>query len=33
MNKDIVIETGGGIWINEKYQGYGYGSEAFSTRI
>lgn len=25
--------AGGGIWINEKYQGYGYGSEAFSARI
>lgn len=25
--------TGGGIWINEKYHGYGYGSEAFGARI
>lgn len=25
--------AGGGIWINEKYQGYGYGSEAFGARI
>lgn len=25
--------AGGGIWINENYQGYGYGSEAFGTRI
>ena len=25
--------AGGGIWINEKYQGYGYGSEAFVARI
>ena len=23
----------GGIWINEKYQGYGYGSEAWGARI
>ena len=25
--------AGGGIWINEKYQWYGYGSEAFGARI
>ena len=25
--------AGGGIWINEKYQGFGYGSEAFRARI
>ena len=25
--------AGGGIWINENYQGYGYGSEAFGARI
>lgn len=25
--------AGGGIWISEKYQGYGYGTEAFSARI
>ena len=25
--------AGGGIWINEKYQGFGYGTEAFSARI
>ena len=25
--------AGGGIWINEKYQGYGYGTEAFGARI
>ena len=25
--------AGGGIWINEKYQGQGYGSEAFGARI
>lgn len=25
--------AGGGIWINEKYQGFGYGSEAFGARI
>lgn len=25
--------AGGGIWINEKYQGYGYGSEAWGARI
>ena len=25
--------AGGGIWINEKYQGYGYGQEAFGARI
>lgn len=25
--------AGGGIWINEKYQGYGYGTEAFGLRI
>lgn len=23
----------GGIWINEKYQGFGYGTEAFGARI
>ena len=25
--------AGGGIWINEKYQGFGYGSQAFGARI
>lgn len=25
--------AGGGIWINEEYQGNGYGSEAFGARI
>lgn len=25
--------AGGGIWINEKYQGYGYGTEAWGARI
>ena len=25
--------AGGGIWINEKYQGQGYGTEAFGARI
>lgn len=25
--------AGGGIWLNEKYQGYGYGTEAFGARI
>ena len=33
---DISIENGtagGGIWINENYQGYGYGTEAFGARI
>lgn len=33
---NISVENGtagGGIWINEKYQGYGYGSEAFGARI
>ena len=25
--------AGGGIWINEKYWGHGYGSEAFGARI
>lgn len=25
--------AGGGIWINEKYQGFGYGTEAFGARI
>lgn len=25
--------AGGGIWINEKYWGYGYGTEAFEARI
>lgn len=33
---NISIENGtagGGIWINEKYQGYGYGTEAFGARI
>ena len=25
--------AGGGIWINERYQGKGYGSEAFKARI
>lgn len=25
--------AGGGIWINENYQGYGYGSESFGARI
>ncbi len=25
--------AGGGIWISEKYQGHGYGTEAFSARI
>ena len=33
-NVDIVQGTaGGGIWINEKYQGKGYGSEAWGARI
>ena len=33
-NVDLFNGTaGGGIWINEKYQGYGYGSEAFGARI
>ena len=27
------VSSGGGIWINEKYQGHGYGSEAFGARI
>ena len=25
--------AGGGIWLNEKYQGQGYGTEAFGARI
>jgi len=25
--------AGGGIWVNEKYQGKGYGTEAFGARI
>ena len=25
--------AGGGIWLNEKYQGHGYGTEAFGARI
>lgn len=25
--------AGGGIWINEKYHGYGYGTEAWGARI
>ena len=25
--------AGGGIWLNEKYQGNGYGTEAFAARI
>ena len=25
--------AGGGIWINEKYQGHGYGTEAWGARI
>lgn len=25
--------AGGGIWINEKYHGFGYGTEAFGARI
>jgi [ribosomal protein S5]-alanine N-acetyltransferase len=25
--------AGGGVWINEKYHGYGYGAEAFGKRI
>ena len=25
--------AGGGIWLNEKYQGLGYGTEAFGARI
>jgi len=25
--------AGGGIWINEKYQNYGYGTESFGERI
>lgn len=25
--------AGGGIWLNEKYQGFGYGKEAFGARI
>lgn len=25
--------AGGGIWINKKYQGHGYGTEAFGKRI
>ena len=33
-NIDLENGTaGGGIWINEKYQGYGYGQEAFGARI
>ena len=33
---DIIMANGvagGGIWINEKYQGFGYGTEAFGARI
>lgn len=29
----IHLTAGGGIWLNEKYQGYGYGTEAFNKRI
>ena len=33
-NVDLVQGTaGGGIWLNEKYQGHGYGSEAWGARI
>ena len=33
-NIDLVHGTaGGGIWINEKYHGKGYGSEAWGARI
>ena len=33
-NIDLVQGTaGGGIWINEKYHGYGYGTEAWGARI
>jgi len=33
-NIDLFNGTaGGGIWINEKYWGHGYGSEAFGARI
>ena len=33
-NLDLVQGTsGGGIWINEKYWGYGYGKEAWGARI
>lgn len=27
------LTAGGGIWLNEKYQGNGYGTEAFGARI
>lgn len=30
---DVHKTAGGGIWISEKYWGYGYGTEAFSKRI
>ena len=33
-NVDLVQGTAhGGIWINEKYQGHGYGKEAWGARI
>ncbi len=33
-NVDLFNGTaGGGIWINEKYWGHGYGTEAFGARI
>ena len=33
-NIDLVQGTaGGGIWINEKYHGFGYGTEAWGARI
>ena len=27
-----MVPVGGGIWLNEKYQKNGYGTEAFSAR-
>ena len=33
-NVDLIQGTAsGGIWLNEKYQGHGYGSEAWGARI
>ena len=33
-NIDLANGTaGGGIWLNENYQGFGYGTEAFGARI
>lgn len=29
----IHLTAGGGIWINEKYQGCGYGTEAFNKKL